>query len=101
MGRYDRGSEYIDNVHFVGGQLVATSTAESLAGEVGTHLRPVSTSAFSPEGVAPLIVFERDATGRVTGYVQQAPGGTVTRARRLDTVTRDGTNNVAHRRDHM
>lgn len=84
VGRYDRGAQYIDDVHFVGGQLVATSTAESLAGDVGAHLLPVSTSAFSPEGVAPMIVFERDATGRVTGYVQQQPNGTVARARRLD-----------------
>jgi hypothetical protein len=30
-----------------------------------------------------MIVFERDATGRVVGYVQQAPDGTITRARRV------------------
>lgn len=101
VGRYDHGAGYIDNVHFVGGDLVATSTEESLAGDVGAHLLPVSTSAFSPEGMAPLIVFERDASGRVTGYVQQAPDGTVTRARRLDTAAGEPANNVAHERDHV
>lgn len=39
--------------------------------------------AFSPDGVAPLIVCERDASGRVVGYVQQSPDGSVTRARRM------------------
>jgi hypothetical protein len=35
------------------------------------------------DAVAPMIVFERDARGRVIGYVQQMPDGTITRARRL------------------
>lgn len=85
VGRYDRGAGYIDDVHFREGHLVAQSTLEALLGAPGAHLRPVSGNTFSPEGVAPMIVFERDAQGRVTGYVQQEPDGTIVRARRLPT----------------
>ncbi|HET7553558.1 MAG TPA: nuclear transport factor 2 family protein [Gemmatimonadaceae bacterium] len=84
VGRYDRGAGYIDDVHLVNGYLVAQSTLEALLGAPGAHLWPVSSSTFSPEGSAPMIVFERDASGRVTGYVQQAPDGPITRARKLD-----------------
>lgn len=90
VGRYQIGPDYVDDVHFEAGHLVATSTVESLMGRTGARLLPVSTAAFSPDGVAPLIVFERDAAGRVTGYVQQAPDGRVTRARRLDPVAAGG-----------
>ncbi len=79
VGRYEIGPGYIDNVHWEGGHLVAQSTVES----AGATLVPVSSTAFSPNGVAPMIVFERDAAGRVTGYVQQIPDGRVIRARRL------------------
>lgn len=84
VGRYDRGAGYIDDVHLVNGYLVAQSTLEALLGAPGAHLWPVSLSTFSPMGSAPMIVFERDASGRVIGYVQQAPDGIITRARRLD-----------------
>lgn len=83
VGRYDRGEGFIDEVHLQAGGLMATSSAEKAMGAAGAHLLPVSENAFSPEGVAPLIVFERDAVGRVTGYVQQQPDGVVARARRL------------------
>lgn len=83
VGRYEHGAGYIDDVHLEGGHLVATSSAESASGLPGAHLLPVSEDAFSPDGAAPLIVFERDASGRVIGYVQQSPDGSVARARRL------------------
>lgn len=83
VGRYDRGHGYIDDVHFQDGHLVAQSTYEALIGAPGAHLYPVSQNTFSPERSAPMIVFERDERGRVTGYVQQQPDGVVARARRL------------------
>jgi len=83
VGRYDRGAGYIDDVHFHDGHLAAQSTLEVLLGDPGARLRPVSANAFSPEGIAPMIVFEHDAGGRVTGYVQQEPDGTIVRARRI------------------
>jgi hypothetical protein len=83
VGRYDRGDGFIDDVHLEPSGLMATSSAEKEIGAPGAHLLPVSDDAFSPEGIAPLIVFERDASGRVTGYVQQQPDGVVARARRL------------------
>lgn len=86
VGRYEHGAGFIDVVHLERGQLVATSSAESASGLPGAHLLPVSDDAFSPDGVAPLIVFERDASGRVAGYVQQSPDGSVVRARRLPDV---------------
>jgi lipopolysaccharide export LptBFGC system permease protein LptF len=83
VGRYDRGHGYIDDVHFHEGHLVAQSTYEALMGAPGAHLFPVSADTFSPERSAPMIVFERDEVGRVVGYVQQQPDGTVARAPRL------------------
>lgn len=79
VGHYQIGEGFVDNVHFESGHLVATSTSET----IGATLEPVSQSAFSPDGVAPLMVFERDATGHVIGYVQGGPDGTVRRARRV------------------
>jgi hypothetical protein len=83
VGRYDRGHGYIDDVHFHEGHLVAQSTYEALMRASGAHLYPVSQNTFSPERSAPMIVFERDERGRVTGYVQQQPDGTIARAPRL------------------
>lgn len=79
VGRYQAALGFVDNVHWEAGHLVATATGE----KVGARLVPVSASAFSPDGVAPLIVFERDSTGRVIGYVQGYPDGQVRRATRL------------------
>ena len=79
VGRYHVGPGFVDNVHWEGKDLVATSTAETR----GARLIPVSANAFSPNGVAPLIVFERDAAGHVVGYVQQSPDGFVRRAPRI------------------
>jgi hypothetical protein len=84
VGRYRHGPGFVDDVHFLDGHLVAQSTIEALIGAPGAYLRPVSDDTFSPDGMAPMIVFERDAQGRVTGYVQQEPDGTIIRARRLD-----------------
>lgn len=90
VGRYQHGAGFVDDVHLEGDQLYATSSAESASGMRGAHLLPVSDDAFSPNGVAPLIVFERDANGRITGYVQQSPDGSVARARRLPDATDAG-----------
>ena len=79
VGHYQIGDGVADTVHFEGGHLVATLTGQTTGGV----LLPVSESAFSPDGVAPLIVFERNATGHVIGYVQGAPDGSMVRARRL------------------
>jgi hypothetical protein len=79
VGRYQIAPGYVDNVHLEANQLVATATGQT----VGAKLVPVSADAFSPDGVGALIVFERDSTGRVTGYVQGYPNGDVFRARRL------------------
>jgi Domain of unknown function (DUF4440) len=83
VGRYDRGNGFIDDVHLEPSGLMATSSAEKMMGAPGAHLLPVSENAFSPDGFAPLIVFERDGSGHVTGYVQQQPDGAVAHARRL------------------
>jgi hypothetical protein len=83
VGQYDKGGGFVDDVHFHVGRLVAQSTLEKLIGTPGAMLRRVSDDTFSPDGIAPMIVFERDATGRVVGYVQQSPDGTITRARRV------------------
>jgi Domain of unknown function (DUF4440) len=80
IGHYEIAPGFVDDVHWEGKELVATVTGQMQGG----RLVPVSTSAFSPDGVAPLIVFERDATGRVVGYVQGSPDGGVRRARRIE-----------------
>jgi ketosteroid isomerase-like protein len=83
VGHYDKGGGFVDDVHFQNGHLIAQSTIEKLTGAPGATLRRVSEDTFSPDGIAPMIVFERDATGRVVGYVQQAPDGSIARARRV------------------
>ncbi|HEY2852664.1 MAG TPA: hypothetical protein VGJ18_07445 [Gemmatimonadaceae bacterium] len=55
---------------------------KKLIGAPGATLRRVSEDTFSPDGIAPMIAFERNAKGRVVGYVQQAPDGSIARARR-------------------
>jgi hypothetical protein len=79
IGHYEIGPGYVDDVHREGRDLVATASGQT----VGARLVPVSASAFNPDGVGPLMVFERDSTGRVTGYVQGLPDGSVIRARRI------------------
>jgi hypothetical protein len=69
----------VDEVHWEGGHLVATVTGAP----AGARLVPVSGTVFSPDGTGALIAFERDAAGRVTGYVQGYPDGRVNRRRRL------------------
>jgi hypothetical protein len=79
VGRYQIAPGYVDNVHWEAGHLVATASGQA----VGAQLVPVSTNAFSPDGVGALMVFERDPAGRVLGYVQGYPDGRVIRAVRL------------------
>lgn len=79
VGRYRIADGYVDNVHWEGKGLVATASGQS----TGAQLVRVSTDAFSPDGLGAMIVFERDAAGRVIGYVQGYPDGRVVRASRL------------------
>ena len=79
VGRYEVAPGYVDDVHWEGGHLVATITGYP----PGARLIPVSGTVFSPEGTGALIAFERDATGRVIGYVQGYPDGRVLRRRKL------------------
>jgi hypothetical protein len=79
IGRYRIADDYVDDVHREGTRLVATASGQT----VGATLIPVSANAFSPDGVGALMVFERDRSGRVTGYVQGYPDGRVVRAIRL------------------
>lgn len=78
VGQYQIGPGYVDDVDWESGHLVATATGQT----TGATLVPVSGTAFSPDGVGALIVFERDPTGRVVGYVQGLPDGQVVRAPR-------------------
>jgi hypothetical protein len=80
VGLYEIDPSYIDNVHFEGRELVATPIGR----KEGGHLVPVSDAAFIPDGVGQLLVFERDAKGRVLDYVQGYPDGRVIRARRIN-----------------
>ena len=80
VGHYEIDPSFIHNVPFEGRELVATPTGQ----REGGHLVPVSESAFVPDGVGALLVFERDRRGRVTGYVQGYPDGRVLRARKID-----------------
>jgi uncharacterized protein DUF4440 len=79
-GHYQIRPGYVDDVHREAGGLVATATGQS----TGARLVPVSDAAFLPDGVGPLMVFERDASGRVLGYVQSLPDGRLVRARKID-----------------
>lgn len=79
VGRYQIAPGYVDNVHWEGGHLVATASGQSQ----GARLVPVSETAFSPDGIGAVLVFERDSHGRVIGYVQAYPDGRIVRAPRV------------------
>lgn len=79
VGRYAVAPGIVDSVHWTGGTLWATITGFP----PGARLVPVGASVFSPDGTGALIAFERDAVGRVTGYVQGYPDGRVLRRRKL------------------
>src|SRR5256885_11938191 len=79
VGQYQIAPGYVGDVHWEGGRLVATASGQS----VGAELVPVSLDAFSSDSVGSLMVFERDAAGRVLGYVQGYPDGRVIHAVRL------------------
>lgn len=79
VGRYQIAPGYVDDVHWEGRHLVATATGFP----PGARLVPVGASVFSPDGTGALIAFERDATGRVIGYVQGYPDGHIIRRQRL------------------
>ncbi len=87
VGRYQIGPGYVDNVHWEGRNLVATASGQS----AGARLVPVAANVFSPDGDGALISFERDASGRVLGYVQGYPDGHVIRAPKLGAVHVDST----------
>lgn len=79
VGRYAVAPGVVDDVHWERGGLVATITGFPPGG----RLVPVAASVFSPDGTGALIAFERDAAGRVTGYVQGFPDGRVLRRAKL------------------
>ncbi|HVH31351.1 MAG TPA: nuclear transport factor 2 family protein [bacterium] len=79
VGRYQIAPSYVDDVHWEANRLVATASGQA----TGAVLVPVSATAFSPDSVGALMVFERDASGRVLGYVQGFPDGSVRRAARI------------------
>lgn len=87
VGRYQIRPGYVDDVHWEGRSLVATASGQSQ----GARLVPVANNVFSPDGVGALISFERDASGRVLGYVQGYPDGQVIRAPRLGAANVDST----------
>jgi hypothetical protein len=79
VGRYAVTPGVVDSVHWTRGALWATITGFPPGG----RLVPVAASVFSPDGTGALIAFERDAAGRVTGYVQGFPDGRVLRRAKL------------------
>lgn len=79
VGRYAVAPGVVDSVHWTGSALWATITGFP----PGARLVPVGASAFSPDGTGALLAFERDAAGRVTGYVQGYPDGRVLRRAKL------------------
>lgn len=79
VGRYAVTAGVVDSVHWEPGGLVATITGFP----PGARLVPVGGTVFSPDGTGALVAFERDAAGRVTGYVQGFPDGRVLRRPRL------------------
>jgi ketosteroid isomerase-like protein len=90
-GHYQIRPGYVDNVHWEGKSLVATASGQS----EGARLVPVATNVFSPDGDGALISFERDASGRVLGYVQGYPDGRVIRAPKLGAAQSDSTSRAS------
>jgi hypothetical protein len=80
VGRYEWWPGYVDVISRNGDQLFGQATGEAKAS---------LNQAATPESVfisgdASLLVFIRDKTGRVGGYILHWPDGQVTRARKVD-----------------
>ena len=79
VGRYEWWPGYIDTITRVGNQLFEQGTGEKTA----TLNFAATPEAFYIAADPSLLVFVRDKTGRVVGYLLHWPDGQVTSARRL------------------
>jgi hypothetical protein len=79
VGRYEWWPGYIDTITRQGDQLFDQTTGEKKA----TLNLAATPESFYIAGEAALLVFVRDKTGRVVGYVLHWPDGQVTSARKL------------------
>lgn len=80
VGCYELGPGYVDHVTRRGDYQDATVEGQT----TGARLAPASPTTFRPDGGSTLIAFERDAYGRVVGYVFVLQDGRVLRGRRLE-----------------
>ena len=79
VGRYEWWPGYVDVIWRNGNQLFNQATGDAKA-----SLNQAATpEAFYIAGDPSVVVFTRDKTGRVDGYVLNRPDGQVTRARKL------------------
>jgi hypothetical protein len=79
VGRYEWWPGYVDSVTRKGTQLFQQTTGEPFASANDA----ATAESFFEVGDASLMVFVRDKTGRVTGYILHWPDGQVTAARKL------------------
>lgn len=79
VGRYEWWPGYFDSITRRGGQLFMQLTGEAGA----TMSRAATPESFYFAGDPSLVVFTRDKSGHVVGYVEHEPDGQVIRARRV------------------
>ena len=79
VGRYEWWPGYVDTITLAGGQLFERGTGEA---EAALNIA-ASPEAFFVKGDPSLIVFVRNRSGRVTGYVLHWPDGQITAARKV------------------
>lgn len=79
VGRYEWWPGNVDTIRRQGNQLSHQLTIEERA----IPIVPATRESFHEVGDPTLVVFARDSTGRVAGYVMHFPDGQVVRARKL------------------
>jgi hypothetical protein len=69
-GQYEYGPGFVDTISVVGGKLMAQETGDDKPSE----LQPLNETNFFVDGDDGLVIFEKDASGKVSRYVYRTKG---------------------------
>jgi Domain of unknown function (DUF4440) len=69
-GQYEYGPGFVDTISVAGGKLMAQETGDDKPSE----LQPLNEATFFVDGDDGLVIFEKDASGKVSRYVYRTKG---------------------------
>jgi hypothetical protein len=69
-GQYEYGPGFVDTISVVGGKLMAQETGHDKPSE----LQPLNETTFFVDGDDGLVIFEKDASGKISRYVYRTKG---------------------------